>query len=195
MRSIKIMLYTKKGDNGTTKLFNCKQGERLNKCDSVFDALGAVDELNSVLGFTRVLANKAGDTLFIQTVKTSYENVLEKIQQMLFSVQAELGGSPVHVKKDHIGYLEEVIFEIETLLPPINSFIVPGGGETGAYLDIARTAARRAERLVISLRDKKEQTISGEIIQFLNRLSSALYALARFANYQEGYTEMRPDYE
>jgi ATP:cob(I)alamin adenosyltransferase len=65
----------------------------------------------------------------------------------------------------------------------------------GAYLDVTRTIARRAERECVMLRDKKEGNINPISLEFLNRLSSALYALARFANYQEGYTEKKPEYK
>jgi len=189
------MLYTKKGDNGTTKLFNCKQGERLSKSSAIFEVLGMVDELNTTIGFAKALSVKSKDTLFFKGKKISYEDILEKIQQILFSIQAELGGSHVRIKPEHVIFLEDVVYEVETVIPPISSFIVYGGGETGAYLDIVRAVARRAERQVISLRDKEKQEISQEAIQFLNRLSSALFALARHANYQEGFLEQGPNYK
>ncbi len=188
------MLYTGKGDNGTTKLFDCPQGKRVSKSDFVFEVLGTFDELNSSLGYAKVLSKKSNDTLSIETQKVSYEEIIEILQQNLFCIQAELGGSDIHVNKDHILYLEKVIYEIETVLPLITSFIIPGGGETGAYLDIVRTIARRAERHLVVLRDKKERIISDESITFMNRLSSVFFALARFANYQEGYSEGKPDY-
>ena len=188
------MLYTKKGDNGTTKLFDCPQGKRISKSDFVFEVLGTIDELNSSLGYAKVLSKKSKDMLFFETQKVSYEKILETLQQNLFCVQAELGGSDIHLRKNHIIYLEKVIYEITTLLPPIKSFIIAGGGETGAYLDIVRSVARRAERQVVKLKDGKERIVSDESIIFLNRLSSVLYALARFANYQEGYFERKPEY-
>lgn len=189
------MLYTGKGDNGTTKLFDCPQGERVSKSDFVFEVLGTLDELNSSIGYAKALSRKSNDTLYIVTQKVSYEEILEVFQQNLFCIQAELGGSDIHVNKDHILYLEKVIHEIETLLPPIKSFIIPGGGETGAYLDIGRTVARRVERQLVLLKHTKKRTVSDESVVFLNRLSSALYALARFANYQEGYSEKKPEYK
>lgn len=188
------MLYTGKGDSGTTKLFDCPQGKRVSKSAFIFEALGTLDELNSSLGYAKALSRKSNDVLAMETQKVSYEEILEIFQQSLFCVQAELGGSDLHATRDHILYLEKVIHEVETFLPAIKSFIVPGGGETGAYLDIGRTIARRAERHLILLRDKKERIISNDSVAFLNRLSSALYALARFANYQEGYSEKKPDY-
>src|SRR3989344_6492184 len=189
------MLYTGKGDNGTTKLFDCPQGKRVSKSEFVFEVLGTLDELNSSLGYAKILSKKSKDTLFIETRKVFYEEILDKLQQNLFCIQAELGGSDIHPTKTHIDYLEKVVHEVDTLLPPIKSFVIPGGGETGAYLDIARTIARRAERGCVILRDKKERKIDDMSMQFLNRLSSVLYALARFANYQEGYTEKRPIYQ
>ena len=113
----------------------------------------------------------------------------------MFCIQAELGGSKISVTKDQTLYLEKIISEIESVLPPITSFIIAGGGEIGAYLDIVRTIARRTERQLVLLREKKERSISDESITFMNRLSSILYALARFANYQEGYSEKKPEYK
>ncbi len=188
------MLYTRKGDTGTTKLFDCPKGTRLKKNGLIFEALGTLDELNSSLGFAKVLTRKAYDSLFIKGRRTKYEEVLEKFQHILFTLQAELGGSPIHAKKEHTLFLEDIIYEIETVIPPINSFVLPGGGEAGAYLDVCRTLARRAERLMTSVQEKEERKIHEESIQFVNRLSSALYALARHANYQEGHTFTKPDY-
>jgi cob(I)alamin adenosyltransferase len=188
------MLYTGKGDNGTTKLFDCPQGTRLSKSSYIFEVLGILDELNSSLGYAKALSRKSIDMLSVDNKKVPYEDIIETLQQNLFCIQAELGGSDIYIKKDHILYLEKVIAEVETVLPPIKSFIVPGGGESGAYLDITRTIARKAERGLVSLRDKKEKVISDESITYLNRLSSVLYALARFANYQEGFSEEKPDY-
>lgn len=188
------MLYTGKGDNGTTKLFDCPQGTRLTKSSYIFEVLGTIDELNSSLGYAKALSRKSGDKLSMNNERVPYEEIIEKLQQNLFSIQAELGGSDIHIKNEHILYLEKVIAEVETFLPPIKSFIIPGGGECGAYLDIARTIARRGERGLVSLLNKNERTISNESIAYMNRLSSVLYALARFANYQEGYSEGKPKY-
>ncbi len=188
------MLYTGKGDSGTTKLFNSKKGKRINKSDFIFEVLGSFDELNSNLGYAKVLSKKSKYTLLIEKKKVSYVDILETIQQNLFCIQAELGGSDIHINKKHTLYLEKVIHEVETLLPPIKSFIIAGGGETGAYLDITRTIARKAERQLIQISHKKKQTIGVDSITFMNRLSSTLYALARFANYQKGYSEGKPDY-
>jgi cob(I)alamin adenosyltransferase len=189
------MLYTRKGDKGTTKLFDCPQGTRLSKSEYVFEVLGMLDELNSSLGYARALANQADLFVGIKNKKIPYGEILFNLQQNLFCIQAEVGGSKMHTKKEHILFLEEVIYEIETLLPPIHSFIVPGEGLVGAYLDVARTMARRAERGLVILKDQKERSINDLSLEYLNRLSSVLYALARFANYQDGCVEKKPDYK
>ncbi len=190
-----FMLYTGKGDNGTTKLFDCPQGIRLSKGSFVFEVLGTLDELNSSLGYAKALSKKSNPYFYMENEKIPYEKIIDNLQQNVFSIQAEIGGSDIHLNKKHIIYLEKVISEVETILPPIKSFIVPGGGECGAYLDVVRTVARRAERHVVLLQEKEERVIHNESIIFLNRLSSVLYALARLANYQEGFYENKPLYK
>lgn len=189
------MLYTRKGDSGTTKFFHSEKGERVSKSSPVFEALGTVDELNCHLGFCKALAKETKDRLLMQNSKESYEDILEKIQQCLFSLQAELGGATFYLNNTHVEYLEKVIAEVEVVLPPIKSFLVPGGGATGAYLDISRTVARRVERLIVFLKENNLKEINEQSLIFINRLSSVLYALARFANYQEGYAEDKPNYQ
>ena len=188
------MLYTRKGDNGTTKLFNCPQGKRLSKSTVVFEALGTLDELNCSLGFAVALAKKSHSTLEMSGQKTEYVTIIEHLQNTLFIIQAELGGANKHPSKVDVDFAEFIVAEIEKVLPPVTSFIVPGGGKIGAYLDVCRTIARRAERSVIKVFEEDEQFVSEITLQFLNRLSSALYALARFANYQGGFLEHPPGY-
>ena len=188
------MLYTRKGDSGTTKLFDCPQGKRLSKNAAVFEALGTLDELNCSLGFAIVLAKRSRDTLNLSGQKTFYAAILERLQNTLFAIQAELGGADIHPSNADVNFAEFVVAEVETVLPPVTSFVVPGGGETGAYLDVCRTIARRAERSVIEALEKDGRSVSEATLKFLNRLSSVLYALARFANYQEGFSERPPRY-
>lgn len=188
------MLYTKKGDTGTSKLFNCKEGERIGKDAFVFEVLGSLDELNSSLGFAKALSHTEPVYIHIENKKKSFEIILESLQNILFLIQAEIGGSDMHPKEEHVLFLENVIYEIELLIPPVKSFVISGGSLPGSYLDVARTVARRAERQVIILRNKKERAVSESTIVFLNRLSSALYAMARLANYALGHTEKGPKY-
>ncbi len=188
------MLYTKKGDSGTTKLFSTPSGVRIKKSDPVFAALGGLDELNSSLGFAKALSQRSGDFLYLNGAHTSYARIIERLQNALFSVQAEIAGSDKRLVQQEVDFAELVIAEVETLLPPVTSFVVPGGSETGAYLDVVRTTARHAERSIVKLLDT-DRVPSDIALQFINRLSSVAYALARFANYQEGYSERRPLYQ
>jgi cob(I)alamin adenosyltransferase len=188
------MLYTRKGDGGTTKLFNCPQGVRLSKSQIIFEALGTVDELNCAIGFARSLALKSGDTLIVSLETKSYAMILERLQNMLFVIQAELGGSETSTKKESVDFEEQIVASVEEVLPPITTFIVPGGTEVGAYLDVCRTIARRAERIVIKAHEDDSYPVSAETLMFLNRLSSVLYALARWANHQRGVEEKSPSY-
>ncbi len=187
------MLYTKKGDSGTTKLFSTSPDVRIKKSNPVFAALGGLDELNSSLGFAKALSRRSGDYLFIRGTRKQYTEIIERLQNALFSVQAEIAGSDKRLTEEEVEFAELVIAEVETVLPPVTSFVVPGGGETGAYLDVVRTTARRAERAVVRLLDT-EHIPSGMALRFINRISSVAYALARFANYQEGYSERSPVY-
>jgi cob(I)alamin adenosyltransferase len=189
------MLYTRKGDNGTTKLFICPGGIRLSKSETVFTALGTLDELSCSIGYAKVLSERSKDSIGIFGCKTPYTALLEHFQNILFTVQAEVGGADKHLTEEDVEFVERIVYEVETLLPPVTSFIVPGGGETGAYLDVCRTVARRAERTVILAGEKNAECASENTLKFLNRLSSVLYALARFANYQEGFTEHPPTYQ
>lgn len=188
----KFMLYTKKGDDGTTKLFNSKPGERINKSSNIFMALGDTDELNSSIGFAKALAVLDKTSL---DGLSSYEEVLETIQQNLFSLQAELAGETFYLKDEHISFLEDKISEIEEKLPPINSFVIPGGSLLGAYLDVTRAIARRNERSIVKLIENKEKEINPILLKYINRLSSLLYALARYENYKKGFLYKNPDYK
>ena len=188
------MWYTRKGDNGTTKLFDCPQGTRLSKSSPVFEALGTLDELNCALGYAKALSYRGNNSLLIDGEKVSYPQMLERLQNILFMIQAELGGSDMHALIEHVEYQEKIVAEVESVLPPVTSFIIPGGTELGAYLDVCRTISRRAERLVVGVHEREERKVALPSLQFLNRFSSVLYALARHVNYAGGISERGPKY-
>ena len=190
------MLYTKKGDDGTTKLFDSPKGVRLNKDDIIFEALGTVDEVNSAIGYAKsiIQTESSAYTLTINNKTQALKEVLEIIQNNLFSVQAELAGSKDLVQKSHIEYQEAIIAAVEHAIPPITTFLIPGGDTASAYLDVCRTIARRAERLVVKASLQYPERVSESILQFLNRLSSVLYALARFVNHTQNMHENPPTY-
>ncbi len=193
-KSPKYMLYTRKGDGGTTKLFTTPQGVRIGKDSKIFEALGTVDELNASLGYAKALCRNEQLTVLIGLQRMPYEKVLTELQNTLFTIQAEIAGSDMHPTVHTIEYVENIIFQIETLLPPVQSFVVPGGTLAASYLDICRTIARRAERLLVTVSLGKYCEVSPETLQFMNRLSSVLYALARFGNYTGGISEDPPHY-
>lgn len=188
------MLYTKKGDGGTTKLFDCPQGKRLDKNELIFEALGTVDEVNSHLGVIKVIAQEKSEVLQHKTGDFVYAQMLEKIQNLLFSIQAELGGSPNMINEEHITYLESIIALVEDEIPPITTFIVYGGTLLAAHLDLVRAVSRRCERLVVGVSKEGMREVNPHTLQFLNRLSSVFYALARYSNYHHNCTEKPPSY-
>src|SRR3989344_4172141 len=127
------MLYTGKGDSGTTKLFGCDQ-QKISKSAEIPEALGALDELNAFLGYVKVRA--AGES----RIKEALHNVQEK----LFVIQAEMAGADKHFAASDIEAVEKIVNEIEKEISPITSFSISGGTELSALLDVARTLARPA---------------------------------------------------
>lgn len=184
-----MSLYTGKGDAGTTKTLNSK--ERFSKSAPVTEALGTVDELNSFLGLCKTQSDYT--VVSINDEKREFARILERVQKDLFIIQAELAGAEKTIAEEKIGWMEEIVDGIEKQLPPITSFLVPGKSELGAYFDVARTIARRAERRVIAAHDSGTN-VGEHTLAYVNRLSSLLYAFARFANYLAGGNEPQPDY-
>lgn len=183
------MLYTRKGDGGTTKTLHCDQ-KRISKSSTVAEALGAMDEINSLLGFVKTQCQ--GESL---RQGLTLESVLNKAQQNLFIVQAELAGADKTISSAKVAALEQIIDGIEKELTPIKSFFVSGGTKLAALLDYARTVARRAERRAVSAKETGQITIGESTLAYLNRLSSLLYALARLVNHQSGIKEEAPHYK
>ncbi|MEI6281043.1 MAG: cob(I)yrinic acid a,c-diamide adenosyltransferase [bacterium] len=185
------MLYTRKGDSGTTKTFACDQ--RISKSSMVAEALGALDETNSFLGLAR--ARTKEKTFEINGKEIKFSDILLEVQQNLFIIQAEVAGSALSIDKEKIYKIEKIVDDIEKILPPIKSFFVSGATKDGAVLDISRTLVRRAERRVIAASEEGKIKISPETMSYLNRLSSLLYALARLVSHLEGAEEIKPDYK
>jgi len=173
-----VKIYTKVGDKGYTKQVT---GKMVPKYDLQIEALGAIDELDSWVGYCA--ANLSKETKEIQPELT-------EIQRNLYLLQADL------VVKTHnemslelTTKMEKRIDELVKIVEPIRAFILPGGKKSGASLQYARTLARRAERRIAELNEKQEP-VSAEIMQYLNRLSDYLFELARFANQLDGYVEI-----
>ncbi len=173
-------LYTGKGDGGTTKFFGCDQ-KRVSKSSTIAEALGNLDELNSFLGIVKI---KAGELA----------PALETIQENIFIICAHIAGADKNLTEEKVKEIENIIAECEKELPPIKAFTIAGGTELSALLDFARTLARKAERRVVAIHDELGK-ISPEILKYLNRLSSVLFALARLTNLRSGITESSPSYK
>ncbi len=213
-----MALFTGKGDDGTTKTLDSNQ--RISKSSAIAEALGSLDEINSFLGLCKVQSAY----LSFKFEGRDLSQIVHNIQKNLFIIQAELAGADKTIPEAKVKELEEIINGIEKKMPPIKSFFISGGPEDlgkdqmggaglGAIFDIARTIARRAERRVTQVAEEemnrtlfekdfpsqsklenKPKHISSHTRAFLNRLSSALYALARYSNYLSGIKEEAPDY-
>jgi len=183
-----MALYTGKGDKGTTKLFDSKKGERVFKDAPVFEALGTVDELNTVLGWCRSACSTdwfVGDK--------SVGDILVDVQHHLFTIQAELAGADKSIPEQNVHHIESRIIIIEEKIPEITTFFVPGGSELSSRLDVARAVSRRAERRLVTLNEEGRE-VSEYTLMYANRLSSLLYALVRFVNHNSSVEEQPPEY-
>jgi cob(I)alamin adenosyltransferase len=188
------MLYTRAGDAGTTTTFGCDQ--RMSKTSTVAEALGALDEVNSYLGLCR--ADLVGKSMFLVPTggkkRERAEVLIRALQEALFVVQAEVGGAKKHLTPASVKKLEKITDALEAEIPPQHAFSVSGGTYRSALLDVARTLVRKAERRTISVHEEGIQKITPATLAYLNRLSSVLFALARFASQCEGVQEEAPSY-
>ncbi len=176
------MLYSRKGDDGKTDLVG---GQRVFKNNSKIDLLGALDELNSVLGLCRFVLSKA-DFYFINQPVT--KTILET-QKVIFVIQAEVAGSTKTVSSKNIKKLEEFIDLAEKEILPISFFVVSGASEASSFVDLARTVTRRVERKIIDLDINNKVNLSKETKIYINRLSDFLFVLARLINHKFGIKE------
>ncbi len=182
--------FTGKGDQGTTKLFDTPSGVRITKSSPIFECLGQLDELNTVVGWCKVACPKD-----FQVEGRGGAELLHEVQDFLFTIQAEAAGAPKSIPKEAIETLSALIKSIEASLPEVKSFLVPGGTEFSARLDIARAISRRAERRLVTVHESGERAISETSRAYANRLSSLFYALTRLANHQAGISEKPPQYK
>lgn len=174
-------VYTRRGDAGETSLAG---GERLPKNHLRIEAYGTVDELNSFIGLAR---ESAGDL-------PDLDRILCRVQHELFNLGSILATLPedVHPKQARITaaeseQLEREIDRMNNGLPPLRSFVLPGGSRLNAELHVCRTVCRRAERVCVSLAATTE--LDEAILKYLNRLSDALFVWSRWANHRLGVPE------
>lgn len=175
-----MKIYTKTGDSGLTGLFG---GPRVRKDAPRIEAYGTVDELNAVLGAVRC-----------ESLPADIDAALARIQSELFDLGAELATPDpakfnLHViDAPQIEQLEREIDLHEATLEPLRQFILPGGTRSAAQLHLARTVARRAERLLVSL--SASETIDPALVIYLNRLSDWLFVMARSVNRSAGVADV-----
>ena len=177
-----MKIYTKTGDNGTTGLLG---SGRVRKDDLRIEAYGTVDELNAAIGVARS-----------SPLDRVSDADLEQIQDDLFKVGAALADpnpqGPFHesLKGDCVSRIEGRIDTIEIELPTLTQFILPGGTPGAAQLHLARTICRRAERLVVRLGHVPDEDVPEALLIYLNRLSDALFVMARAINHREGIADV-----
>ena len=171
-------IYTRTGDDGTTALGT---GERRKKYDLRVAAYGSLDEVNAAIGLARLAT--AGDAVL--------DSMLARIQNDLFDVGADLcmphggkgpGGARLDVTDAQVEWLEQQIDRLNADLAPLRSFILPGGSPAAAHLHLARTVCRRAERLMVELKDRPSEPVAAAALKYVNRLSDFLFVAARHAN-------------
>ena len=167
-------IYTRAGDAGSTMLGN---GEYRKKYDLRVSAYGTVDEVTSAIGIARLHTADA----------PAIDAMLGRIQNDLFDLAADLcspdkgkgpGGARLAVNAAQVKRLEDEIDTLNAELAPLRTFVLAGGSPAAAYLHLARTICRRAERVIVELKDSGE-SVSGEVMSYINRLSDFLFVASR----------------
>lgn len=177
-----MKIYTKTGDRGDTDLFG---GARVSKAALRVHVYGELDELNSVIGVART-----------EFFDADVDALLAGVQSRLFDLGAELASAPDSkvslgiglVGDDEVALLEQAIDKAETELAPLKNFVLPGGSRAAAYLHLARTVCRRAERSLVQLRST--EPVRDVCVRYVNRLSDLLFVLARLANHRAGQPDV-----
>jgi len=171
-------IYTRTGDDGTTALGS---GKRVAKYDLRVEAYGTLDETNAVIGLARLHTRDSLPVL---------DAMLTRIQNDLFDLGADLcfpdetkdARGRLQVTDAQVARLEGEIDALNQELAPLRSFVLPGGSPAASYLHLARTISRRAERLIVALAARKDETVGEAALRYINRLSDFLFVAARSAN-------------
>jgi cob(I)alamin adenosyltransferase len=182
-------VYTKRGDAGETSLAG---GQRVSKDATRIEAYGTLDELNAFVGVAR---HSVESILANQPALAVLDSILLRVQHELFNAGSILATLPedVHPKQARITAADTAQLELEIDvmnddLPPLRSFVLPGGSRLNAELHVCRTICRRAERICITL--AHEEAIDSEIVKYLNRLSDAFFVWTRWVAHQQGTPEV-----
>ena len=188
-----MKIYTKTGDSGETSLFD---NSRVSKADPRVDAYGEVDEVNACLGAALAALRLRPSVAAAGQDDDDVSAVLTAIQKDLFAVGARLADPSLRiadrvtkaaVTERQIDMLETTIDRLESELPPLRRFILPGGSQAGSLLHLARTVCRRAERRVVAL---GPDAVEPGVVIYLNRLSDLLFVMARAVNHRAGVPEI-----
>lgn len=185
-----MKIYTKIGDRGTTRLGD---GREVSKSDLAIETYGTLDELNALLGVACCFMEEAAD-----------RDMITKVQQRLFAMGSALANPKLltHLRQGsdaqsddrlriddaHISELEQWIDQRDEALAPLKSFILPGGCRAAAFIHLARTVCRRAERGLVALHET--QPLPDNFLRYLNRLSDALFTIARHENQRAGVADI-----
>jgi cob(I)alamin adenosyltransferase len=168
-------IYTRGGDSGTTSLMGSK---RVHKDSMRMQALGDVDELNCQMGVIRSLC-----------IDDQMKGFLQEIQNLLFELGAELAQPGTsRLVPPHAARVEQFIDRLDEALPPLKTFILPGGSAAAAQCHLARAVCRRAERSLFRL--SRTEHVNSASLQFVNRLSDLLFVVARTINRRSGTAEV-----
>jgi cob(I)alamin adenosyltransferase len=177
-------VYTRGGDQGQTSLIG---GDRVSKASPRLDSYGTVDELNATLGLV-------GEALAASAAGPHLLPIIRRVQNELFNLGAELATADAEtraklprIEQRHIDGLENDIDAVNDDLPVLRSFVLPGGGWPSAYFHLARTVCRSCERLIVSLAATED--IGEHAVQYLNRLSDALFVWGRWCALKDGKEE------
>ena len=185
MKLLKLF-YTGKGDKGVSEI----EGKKIYKASLEIEAVGCLDEANSLLGLIRT-----------QGLSQKHKDILEQVQENLFIIQAHVGvlmigkftAPPFSTAK--IKEIEKLIDEFEKKVKPERGFIISGSNEASSWLDFGRTVVRRSEVLMVKLDRKHKRKLEPAILAYLNRLSSLLYAMARDVAKTTHSSEHHPTYK
>ena len=195
-----MAIYTRTGDKGKTSLFS---GIRVSKANVRVEAYGTVDELNSAIGVVIAETQNSpvprGGKLKAQNYSLKLKTELLKIQDDLLDIGSALAnpqGVALRSLAKRVKEFEEFIDQMTVKMPPLKNFILPGGGRAGAFLHLARSICRRAERKTVALNNKQKTLrlrsgqVDNNIIIYINRLSDLFFTMARFANFKEKKKEI-----
>jgi cob(I)alamin adenosyltransferase len=174
-------VYTRAGDRGETGLGG---GQRVRKDSARVSAYGCVDELNAILGVCAATG-----------LDPRLDSEIRRIQNELFHLGSDLcileedkeRMAVPRIEERHVRALEELMDSLMAALPPLENFVLPGGSPGAASLHVARTVCRRAERELVTL--SREEPVGGFALPYLNRLSDALFVMARYENLRRGIPE------